>query len=76
MAKWLRTWLIGFVVYVSIHWLGSTLLGIDHHGPFHSLLALAFGAFAFGGVLSWLQAVGKRPKLPEDQDTGAGKPAV
>ena len=76
MAKWLRTWLIGFIVYVFVRWLGSKLFGIDGHGPFHSLLAVAFAAFAFGGVLSWLQGVGSRPKPPEDRDTGAGKPVA
>jgi len=74
MPKWLRVWLIGFVVYLSVHWLGSRLFGIDRHGPFHSLWALAFGAFVFGGVLSWLQAVGNKPKPPHDHDTGAGGP--
>lgn len=62
MPKWLRVWLIGFVIYFFLHWLGSALFGWERHGPSHSLLAVAFGAFAFGGVLSWLLTRGNASK--------------
>ena len=63
MPKWVRLWLIGFIVYFSVHWLGSLLLGLDRHGPYYSLLAVAFGAFAFGGVWAWLLTIGRKSKL-------------
>lgn len=44
MPKWLRVWLIGFIVYFFAHWLGSGLFGLDSHGPYRSLLETVWKA--------------------------------
>lgn len=76
MPKWLRVWLIGFVVFLFVHWLFGVLSSHNRTDPYYALWPSVFGAFAFGGVLSWLQTVGRRTKPPQDADTEAGGPPV